>query len=100
MRGVDLVAIAAEEQLGAPLELGVVFAQRGEDLVRLRERDVAQLAGQRSPLEDQARARRIAAQLVAALDERRVKRCGAEQRMRSSVLHAAIERLEPLQEST
>jgi hypothetical protein len=52
-----------------------------QDPVRLEQRHVERLARQRAPLELQRGVRRVAAQLVSALDHRRMQRRGAEQRM-------------------
>ena len=55
--------------------------------------------GSSPPLHLQRRAVGIAAQLVSALDDRRVQRAGADQRMRRPRLQRAIERSEPRQDA-
>jgi len=70
---IDLVGVAAEDHARLRLDLRILGAKAGQDLVRLVERGCGRLAWQRTPLELQRGVGGIAAQLVATFDDGRVE---------------------------
>ncbi len=92
--GVDLVRLAAEENRGFTLELGIVGAQPAEDGFSFRNGDIGGLAREGAPFELQPRVDGIGTQFVPAFDCGGVQRPETQPWMLRAVLQLSIERLE------
>ena len=98
-RGPDGISYGgrANVRRASALELRILAPQRVEDGSDLPRRVIARFTRQRAPFHLQQAPIRIAAQLPAAVDDRRVQRRRSHQRVRRPRLQLAIERLEPVQ---
>ena len=92
----DFIRWSAEHRRGGRSKRGVFLRQRSEDFQYFLNGDRFSFARQESPFHLQRRAIRVAAELASPLDDRRVQRSGADQRMGRTPLEPAIERFETL----